>query len=57
MSVTHAPFAILLGDNHNVGQPLKVLNLSNETSHKDLANFLFYDFAVYWMESSQFMSY
>ena len=54
---THAPFAILLKDNHDVGQPFGVLNFSNETSCKEFINFLFYDFSAHWMELSLFLSY
>ena len=54
---THTPFAILFGDNHYVGQPFRVLNLSNETSIKEFVNFLFYDFSTYWMKLPQFLSY
>ena len=54
---TYMPFTVLLGDNHDVGQPFRVLNFSNKVDDKEFVNFLFYDFSVHWMEASQFMSY
>ena len=48
----HAPLAILLRDNDDVGQPFKVLNLPDETGGQKLVNFTIYDFSMFWMESS-----
>ena len=38
---THAPLAILLRDDHDIGQPLGVLNLSNEFNGKELNSKIF----------------
>ena len=40
----HAPLAILLRDDHDIRQPLRVLNLSDEASGEEFVHFLFYDF-------------
>ena len=46
----HTPFSILLRDNHDIGQPLEVLNLSDEVSSKEFVHFLFYDLLVCWVK-------
>ena len=52
----HMSFAILLRDNHDIGQPLEVLNLSNEVSSKEFVHFLFYDLLVCWVKLPQFLT-
>ena len=43
---THVPLAILLKDDHYIGQPLEVLNLSDEANGEEFVHFLIYDFLV-----------
>ena len=47
----HAPLTILLKDNHNIGLPLRVLNLSIEANGEEFVHFLFYDFLACWVKS------
>ena len=40
----NTPLVILLRDDHDIRQPLGVLNLSDEASGEEFVHFLFYDF-------------
>ena len=50
---SHAPLAILLRNNHDVGQLFMVLNLFDEP--KELVNFAYYNFSALRMASSQLL--
>ena len=53
---THPPLAILHRNIHDVGQPFRVLNLSDEPNSQKLINFAFYNFLTLRMESSHLPS-
>ena len=53
----HAPLAFLLKDDHDIGQPLEVLNLFDEANIEEFVHFLFYDFLACWVKSPQFLIY
>ena len=53
----HVPLAIHLRDDHEIGQPLGVLNLFDEASGQEFVHFLFYDFLVCWVKSPKFLTY
>ena len=40
----HPPLSILLRDEHDIGQPLGVLNLSDKANDEEFVHFPFYDF-------------
>ena len=53
----HAPLAILLRNNHDIGKPLEVLNPFYEANDEEFVHFLFYDFLACWVKSPQFLTY
>ena len=53
----HAPRAILLRDEYDIGQPLGIPNLFDESSGEEFVHFLFYDFLVCWVKSPQFLTF
>ena len=46
----HTPLAILLRDDHDIGQPLRVLNIFDEASGEEFVHFLFYDLLACWVK-------
>jgi hypothetical protein len=48
---THPPLAILLLHQHGVDQPLRVVNLSDETQREELLDFFMYGLALVTVET------